>query len=144
MSVRFNWVLSLFIMAMMAMPVMAGEVYTPQRGDPLRKQVLDSIRPRIEVEVRAKVQFVVETMNLQEDWAFVVVTPQHVNGAPIDIAQTRFADDAGFMDGLTDYSLLKFQNNRWNEIAHVTGPTDVAYIVWPKDFGCPNAVLGLK
>ncbi len=144
MPVYQKWVLVLVIVIMGAIPAVGGEVYTPQRGDPLRKEVLDTIRPRVEAEMRTKVQFVVETMNLQEDWAFVVVTPQHLNGAPIDIAKTRFAEDADFMDGLTNYSLLKLVNNRWHEVTHVTGPTDVAFIVWPKEFGCPKAVLGLQ
>lgn len=123
-------------------PAIAGDIFTPERGTLLRKQLLDIVRPRIQADLNTRVQFVVSTMKVGSGCAFLAITPQHTNGRPIDIKKTRYAADAEMMDGLITYSLLKNTNGRWREVAYVTGPTDVAYEPWPAQFGCPRAVFG--
>lgn len=128
--------------ALTSLPASAGNVFTPERGTFLRKQLLDIVRPRIQADLNTRVQFVVSTMKVGGGCAFLAITPQHTNGRPIDINKTRYAADADMMDGLITYSLLKNTSGRWREVAYVTGPTDVAYEPWPAKYGCPRAVFG--
>ena len=123
---------------------LAQEIYTPQRGDPLRKQLLDTIRPRVQMEMRCKVKFVVNMMNVRGKWAFLAVTPQKTNGRKINIRKTMFASRADMMDGLTNYSLLERANGRWSEVRYVVGPTEVAYDIWPTEYGVPRRLMGLN
>ncbi|HFC04758.1 MAG TPA: hypothetical protein ENJ55_03540 [Rhizobiales bacterium] len=134
-----------FVVAgLLPLKLQAGEVMSPKRGNPLRKELLNTIRPRVEASLRRKVKFLVSVINVQDDWAFLAVTPLDSNGREIDIASTRYAQEADMMDGLSTFSLLKFSNGHWYEIAHFTGPTDVAYIGWLDDFGVSKALLGLQ
>ena len=130
-----------FALIAFSVPSLAGSVYTPQRGDPLRKELLDTIRPRVQSDLNQRVLFVVETMNVEGNWAFLAVTPQRPNGQKIDIYSTHYAENADLMDGLTNYSLLKFANGRWNEITFVVGPTDVAYEPWPAQYGFSRELI---
>lgn len=102
------------------------------------------MRPRVEAEMHTRVQFVVDSINVIGECAFVIAKPQHKDGSPIAINSTIFARDAEFLDGLTTYSLMIHQKKRWHEIAFVTGPTDVAYETWPQDYSCPKIIFGLE
>lgn len=123
-------------------PVLAGSVYTPGRGDPDRKAILNAVRPRIEDETNGPVEFVVRVLNVLDNWAFAVLDPQRPGGRPIRIQDTVYADDAEFMDGLTVYALIQRRNGRWRLVESVTGPTDVAYEPWPDWYGAPRAIFG--
>ncbi len=128
--------------AMLVTPSWAGKMYTPGRGDPNRKAILNAIRPRIEAEMRGPVEFVVRTLNVLDGWAFAVLDPQRPGGRPIDVYGTVHAQDADFMDGLTVYALVKWSGGGWGLIDSVTGPTDVAYDPWPDLYGAPRAIFG--
>ena len=122
--------------------VFAGSLYSPKRGDPLRKQLLDTIRTRVESDVRQRVLFVVTTINVLGNWAYLAVDPVDLKGKPIDIKTTKYADDADMMDGLTTYSLLKYKNGRWSEVSFFTGPTDVSQLAWIDEYGISKTLLG--
>lgn len=128
--------------AAIAFPAGAASVYTPGRGDPERKAILDAVRPRIEAEMRGPVEFVVRVLNVMNGWAFAVLDPQRPGGRPINPADTVHAADAEYMDGLTVYALVRKSGSRWGLIDSVTGPTDVAYDPWPDDYGAPRAIFG--
>ena len=127
--------------AVVVSPALAGSVYTPGRGDPDRKDILNSIRPRIEIEMRGPVEFVVRALNVLDDWAFAVLDPQRPGGRKIRIEDTIHAADADFMDGLTVYALSRRTSGGWRLVESVTGPTDVAYDPWPEIFGAPRAIF---
>ncbi len=122
--------------------VFAGSLFSPKRGDPLRKQLLDTIRTRVESDVRQRVLFVVTAINVLGDWAYLAVDPVDLKGKPIDIKTTKYADDADMMDGLTTYSLLKYKNGRWSEVSFFTGPTDVSQLAWIDEYGISKKLLG--
>ena len=128
--------------AAFAFPALAGKVYTPGRGDPDRKAILDAIRPRIEAEMRGPVEFVVRILNVKDGWAFAVLDPQRPGGKKINPYDTIHAADAEYMDGLTVYALTRKSGGRWGLIDSVTGPTDVAYEPWPDQYGAPRAIFG--
>lgn len=114
-------------------------------SDPLRRTLLDTLRPAIERDVGQKVQFVVRMLRVQGRWAFAHVVPHTKAGAPIDYRRTRYAEliREGMFDGPDTFALLELRKGRWAVRAFVTGPTDVTYAGWPEEFGAPNALFGL-
>lgn len=128
--------------AVLASPALAQRVYTPGRGDPDRKAILDAVRSRIISEMNGPVEFVVRVLNVSGDWSFAVLDPQRPGGRQINPADTVHAADVDFMDGLTVYALVRKSGSRWGLVESVTGPTDVAYDPWPEIFGAPRAIFG--
>lgn len=114
-------------------------------GDPLRKTLLDTLRPAIEADLGQPVQFVVRTLRKQNDWAFAHVVPQTKSGASIDFARTRYAEALreGMFDGADTFALLEQKHGRWTVKAFVVGPTDVTYAGWPDEYGAPYPLFGL-
>ncbi|WP_319533332.1 hypothetical protein [uncultured Cohaesibacter sp.] len=106
-----------------ALPSLAQSVYTPQRGAPERKQILDAIRPLLEVRLEKPIEFVVNWLNVYDGWAFVSVDPQRPGGGKID-GNTATYQMWEHQDGLTTYVLLKHDYGQWNLVDYAIGPTD--------------------
>ncbi|PLW76221.1 hypothetical protein [Cohaesibacter celericrescens] len=119
----------------------AGDSYTPQRGSAERKAILDAVRPSVEADLLKPIEFVVTSMKVANNWAFVVVEPQRPGGRPIDIRKTPVAADADFFDGFTTYALVNYNGSRWISKAVVIGPTDVAWEPWAEQFGAPSHLM---
>jgi hypothetical protein len=113
-------------------------------GNPLRKQLLDVVRVRVEKEFRQKVKFKVGTLNADATWAFFGGEALQPNGKLVDLRTTRYKDDAEYMDGPSVYALMKKQGKTWRIVRYVVGPTDVAWSDWDAQTGAPPAVLGLN
>lgn len=122
----------------------AQSVYEPARGTAERKAILDAVRPKVESEMRGPVEFVVSSLRVSDGWAFAQLQPQRPGGVPIDPAQTSFAADIEFMDGLTVWALLRGSGSTWSLIDSVTGPTDVAFEPWPDRYGAPRVIFGFN
>ncbi|MDW5315817.1 hypothetical protein [Rhizobium sp. PL01] len=140
-------VLSIFVAVLMMVvsgPALALTFREPAKGSAERAAIMDTLRPAVEAEMRGPVEFVVTTIRVTPNWAFVQVEPQRPGGGVIDPEETGFAGDADMMDGLTVYGLMGFQAGRWNLIDHMVGPTDVGYAVWQQRYGVPAALLGLE
>lgn len=133
-----------------------AETPTPQRaafvqsrtrdigvGDPLRRPLLDALRPSIQRDLGQPVQFMVDRLRVQGDWAFFDGSVQQPNGRPIDFSRTRYREeiDEGFFDGPHTYALLRRSGNKWNVVSFVVGPTDVAYMGWPDEYGVPASLF---
>jgi hypothetical protein len=114
------------------------------KGDALRKPLLDALRGPIQKDLGQSVQFVVSTLRVQDGWAFVVATPQTPDGKPIDYARTRYASAIadGVFDGGTVFALLRLDRGTWSVTEFVIGPTDVAYLAWPEQHGVPATLFG--
>lgn len=112
-------------------------------GDPLRRLLLDAIRPGIQAEIGQPVQFVVDTLRTRGDWAFYAGRIQQPNGRPIDFARTPYAErlKQGVFDGPGTYAVLHRVSGRWQLVDFVVGPTDVAYLDWPEAHGAPTALF---
>jgi hypothetical protein len=115
-------------------------------GDPLRKPLLDALRPTVEKDLGQPVRFVVEKLRRQQGWVFIVAYPQTPAGRSIDFMKTRHAEraEAGLLDGDTLYALLQQRGQKWTVLDYVIGPTDVTYAGWPDDYGAPPALFGLR
>ena len=99
---------------------------TPAKNSPVRKALLDALRPAIEAKIGPNVEFVVSNMRVGNGWAFVQAEPQRRGGRRID-GRSYFPNDWENMDGLTVTAILKFQNRRWNLVDHAIGATDAWY-----------------
>lgn len=111
-----------------------------------RADVLAASAPIVSATIGLPVSLSPTTVNIQDDWAWVVAQPQTPEGGAIDWSATTFAEDAelGVLDGGgTTYVLLKRENGAWRVLDHVVGPTDVAWINWPTQYGAPAELMGL-
>jgi len=111
-----------------------------------RADVLAASAPIVSATIGLPVSLSPTTVNIQDDWAWVVAQPQTPEGGTIDWSATTFAEDAelGVLDGGgTTYVLLKRENGAWRVLDHVVGPTDVAWINWPTQYGAPAELMGL-
>lgn len=115
-------------------------------GDPLRRVVLDALRPSIVADLGQPVVFVIQTLKTQGDWAYVVARPQRPDGREIDFRQTRHREriDDGLFDGPVLYALMQRRDQRWTVVDFVIGPTDVHWAGWPEEFGAPRELLGMN
>lgn len=112
-------------------------------GDPLRRPLLDALRPAIEDDLGQPVQFMVDRLRVQGDWAFFAGSVQRPDGRPIDFSRTRYAEalQEGFFDGPGTYGLLRRDNGRWHPVGFFVGPTDAAYLAWPDEQGAPASLF---
>jgi hypothetical protein len=110
---------------------------------PVRRVLLDAMRPTIEEDVGVPVQFVVDTLRVEDGWAYFAGTPQQKNGEPIDFEQTRYAEAIaeGFFDGPFLQAVLEKVDGEWLVVVFDIGATDVVAIGWPDEFGVPCAVV---
>jgi hypothetical protein len=138
---RFFAIIAFF--AALTVSALAAEVHEPAKGSAERKAILDAIRPAIEAQMRGPVEFAVNIMLTDGEWAFVGANPQRPGGGEIDAEQTAFAGKSDIMDGLTTYALARHANGRWHHVDDIVGPTDVAYMAWIELYQVPKAVLGM-
>ncbi|MGE0564838.1 MAG: hypothetical protein AB7O50_10020 [Pseudolabrys sp.] len=110
------------------------------RGAALRAVILDALRPTVEAETGGPVRFVVGTINVMGEWAYVDAKPQRPDGAAIDWRATKFrqAFEADAFSGIV-LALLKRNENRWEVAGYFIGPTDVAWYEWIEKFKLPEA-----
>ena len=124
--------------------VLQGTVRNIPVGDPLRRPILDALRPAIQRDLDGQaVQFMVDRLRVQGDWAFYAGSIQQPNGRPIDFSRTRYASalENGVFDGPGTYALLRRSAGSWRVVTFVVGPTDVAYLDWPDAHGAPSALF---
>ncbi|MGQ2991046.1 hypothetical protein [Brevundimonas sp.] len=126
-------------------PAAAATARDVGASDPLRPVLLNALRPAIVADLGQSVKFVVATLRIQGDWAYVVARPQRPDGREIDFRSTRYREaiDQGVFDGPTLYALMQRREQRWTVVDFVIGPTDVAWAGWPEEHGAPAALLGL-
>lgn len=103
----------------------------PARGTPTRAALMDAIRPHVEWQLGAPVQFVVYDMRLAGDLAFASVYPQRPGGAEIDLRTTpgfyRGTLEPSYLDGLAVQVLYRKSGQTWVAVHWAMGATDVWY-----------------
>ena len=125
-----------------AVQAAAAQAITPEAGTPLRKAVLDGLRPMIEAEVGAPVEFVVVKMRVLDGWAFVMVVPQRPGGGAIDYSVTRYSEVAK-TDAFDEQAiaLLRVSPSGWLVYQYVLGATDVPWLEWKLYYPVPRDVF---
>lgn len=125
-----------------ALPATAGDVENPPAGSPVRAAILNSVRPVVEAEVGAPVEFEVYDLRVLGEWAFVSAHPQRKGGARIEWTYTRyqrFIDDGAFDEVVT--ALLRQTPNGWLVYEYDLGATDVVWTPWQDEFPVPPEVF---
>lgn len=140
----FRSITAAVLLIMMPMIAFAGEIREPAKGSPERAAILDAIRPAIEAQMRGPVEFQVDTMRTDGDWAFVIATPRRPGGKPIDPEKTAFAGQQDQMDGLTVLALVRRVKGRWVHIDDIIGPMDAAQMSWLNAYQVPRAIIGVS
>ena len=115
--------------------------YAVGTSAPLRRVLLDAIRPTIEKAMAQKVKFQVRRLHANAEWAFLDGVALQMNGKPVDLKKTPFKNEEP-MDGPTVFALLRKKAGRWRVVTHSIGPTDLVWSGWDSEFGVPGAILG--
>lgn len=112
-----------------AHPSSTHTAMTPPPGSPLRRTLLNVLRPLIVADLGAPIEFVVNGIRVAGNRAFVQVNAQRPGGAPIDLTRTRLAQrvEVGAIDGTRIEAFMVRRNGRWNVEEHSIGSTDVWY-----------------
>lgn len=118
---------------------------TPKAGSPERKAIMDALRVPVEKDLKQKVIFTVNSLRVQNGWAFLGGMPLQKNGKHIDYPKTKYREalEAGAFDDSV-YALLKKGAKGWKVIAFVIGPTDVAWESWDKEYHAPRSIFGFS
>ena len=133
--------LSLAAFGVVASTAALADSYDVTRGDPARRALLDTVRPAVEIDVQGPVEFVVDDLRREGEWAFFAGGMQHPGGVPIVCPRTRFADECDFMDGFSVFALLREEGPRWRLVDLMVGPTDVGWADWPERHGAPCRLM---
>lgn len=122
--------------------VLSQTVYTPEKGTPERKAILDALRFPVERDLKQKIIFVADIFNVQGAWAFVSGVPQTADGGSPDYSRTKFADavDSGAFDN-NFFALLKKTSGKWKVSTYAIGCTDVCYTLWWREYRAPKAIF---
>ena len=120
----------------------AQSAYTPEKGSPERKAILDALRVPVERDLKQKVVFVTDNFKVQGNFAFVSGTPQGANGGRPDYTRTKYADavDSGAFDN-NFFALLRRTAGKWRVTTYAIGCTDVCYVDWWRQYRAPKAIF---
>ncbi|RLA22484.1 MAG: hypothetical protein DRQ62_07875 [Gammaproteobacteria bacterium] len=120
----------------------AQVVIEPKRGTALRKDLLDTVRVKVERDVKSNVLFKVETLRTDGHWAFLSAVPVTASLAKIDYTKTKFAQqyEQSMFDNVVT-ALLKKNDVRWQIIEYSIGATGADFVDWPLKYGVPKEVL---
>ena len=74
----------------------------------------------------------------------LLATPERPDGGAINWDHTQWADayDHGAWGGEVDVLLHK-RSGSWRVVAYVLGASDVPYVDWPQQYGCPSRICHL-
>jgi hypothetical protein len=138
------------VMAMVLAAAVAGgwhaegfaQAETPAAGSPLRKAILDAVRPMAEAEVGEPVEFVVTDLRVLGEWAFVRAVIQRPGGGEIEYVYTRYQSwvDAGAFGGQV-ITLLRQTPKGWLIYEYDLGATDVVWDPWDELYPVPREVF---
>ena len=131
-----------FVIFLAAVTALGQTVYTPEKGSPERKAILDALRVPVEKQLKQKVIFAAENFNVYGNWAFIGGTPQTPDGGQPDYSGTSYARAKA--EGMFDnnlFALLKKTAGVWKVVTLRIGCTDVCYADWWSRYKAPKGVF---
>lgn len=109
--------------------VVAQEWRPPARGTETRAALMDALRPHVEWELGAPLEFVISELRVAGDLGFAMVTAQRPGGVAIDMLATpgyqRGTIEPAEMDGTSVQALYRKSGTTWVAVHHAIGATDV-------------------
>lgn len=135
--------ITLSIVLIFAAAAFAQEVYTPEKGSVERAAILNVLRAPVEKELKQKIQFSIENLRVQGNWAFLGGAPQNTAGGEPNFRGTDYQGriDVGAFDN-NIFALFKKTGKKWKVVTYLIGCTDVCYLSWIDEYKVPKAVLG--
>lgn len=130
------------LIACLAFTPTFAQVTTPRIGSPERTAMMDALRIPIERDLKQRIQFKIESIRRQGNWAFLKGMPLRQDGKKIDYSKTRYAE--AVKQGAFGYgvcALFKKTGKTWKVAKYVLGASDVPYTTWWKQFGAPKAIF---
>jgi hypothetical protein len=118
----------------------AQQVYTPEKGSAERTAILDALRIPVERQMKQKIVFVVETMNVSGTWAYVGGRPQTPSGGRPSLKGTVFEGEEDMFDD-NFFGLLRKRRGKWQVVTHALGCTDVCYADWWRRYRAPKIIF---
>ena len=112
--------------------------------DATTEALLGVLTPLVSAEVGKPVNLITTTVNVTDQWSYVVAQPRNADGSEIDWTTTNLASryENGAMDtGGSVHALLKNENGVWTVLEYVLAPTDVAWLDWAARHGAPASVV---
>jgi hypothetical protein len=132
----------LLVSFLFSVAAFSQSVYTPEKGSPERKEILDALRIPVERDLKQPIVFVTDNFKVQGVWAFVGGSPNSANGGAPNYAGTKYAEAKS--EGAFDnnfFALLKKTNGKWRVTTYAIGCTDVCFSDWWKRYRAPKAIF---
>jgi hypothetical protein len=131
-------VITLFV----AIPAVSQSVYTPEKGSPERKAILDALRIPVERDLKQPIVFVPDNFKVQGTWAFVSGVPQAPGGGSPNYVGTKYAEaeNEGAFDN-NFFGLLRKTGGKWKVTTYAIGCTDVCFADWWQRYRAPKAIF---
>ncbi len=139
---KTNSMILALVLLTAAFAVSSQSVYTPDKGSPERKAILNALRLPVQRDLGQKVTFVTNHLNVRGTWAFVGGDPRKADGGEIDYSKTKYAEQVA--DGVFDgnvFALLRKTSGKWRITKYQIGCTDVCYSDWWKTYRAPKAIF---
>lgn len=136
-----RWLTSiLFLLSSSHCIINAQTVYQPTKNSSERAAILNVLRIPIEKDLRQKIVFVVDALNVRGNWAYVGGRPRTPSGKSPSLKKTVFEGQEDMFDD--NFSgLLKKSGGRWKVVAYAIGCTDVCYADWWSRYKAPKAIF---
>ena len=108
-----------------------------------RTIILNILRSKVKPQIKEDVTFVVSSLKLKNNYAFLKGNVKYADGKEIDFRKTIFKEDFenGMFDGSSIYALCKKVNGKWKYLVHAIGPTDVVYTCWASTYKAPKELF---
>ena len=116
---------------------------TKNNQSPDRVMILDLLRTKVKPQIKQDVSFVVRSLQIKNNYAFLKGNVRDAKGGKIDFSKTIFKNDEkeGMFDGDPVYALFKKVNGKWKYLVHAIGPTDVVYACWASTYKAPKQLF---
>jgi hypothetical protein len=119
-----------------------SQLHSPEDGSPEYEAILAALGVPVEEDLQQEVGFVVDSITVQDGYAFLQGRPVQADGAPIDYSQTVYQEavEAGAFDDAI-FALLQWTDGSWNVLIYDIGATDVSWALWATDYGAPETIF---
>ena len=116
---------------------------TKDRQSADRTIILNILRTKVKPQIKQDVTFVVRSLQLKNNYAFLKGNVKYADGKEIDFRKTIFKEafENGMFDGDSIYALCKKVNGKWKYLVHAVGPTDVVYTCWASTYKAPKELF---
>ena len=133
-------ILALFLLT--AACLFGQTAYTPEKGSPERKAILDALRIPVERDLKQPIVFVADNFKVLGTWAFISGTPQATSGGAPNYAGTKYAEaeNEGAFDN-NFFALLRKTSGKWRVTTYAIGCTDVCFADWWQRYKAPKAIF---